>query len=146
MRYAIIVGCTVKAIDLREIFFCYKNKQYSAVIALAYSTAEGIVLEVFDQGFWGGYKESTKKTNFDTLQERQLSGVLNLFKKRFNNRGEINRHINKNSEAPQDSNNRHLVLHGQSFKYGTKMNAIKAILLLDFICELVYRERHLKDK
>lgn len=131
---------------LREIFFCYKHKQYSAVIALAYSTAEGIVHDVFGQGFWGGYREKTRKTHMNRLSEKQkVTGVLNLFKKRLNHRGEVNGPADESLHISVDSNNRHFVLHGQAYKYGTKKNAIKAILLLDFIDELIYWEKHLKD-
>lgn len=38
-----------------EIFFCFRNKKYSSVIALSYSTAEGIVSSNFGQSLWGGF-------------------------------------------------------------------------------------------
>jgi hypothetical protein len=39
------------------------------------------------------------------------------------------------------SYNRHLIMHGHSFNYGCKKNALRAILLLDFICYFIELSR-----
>jgi hypothetical protein len=55
-------------------------------------------------------------------------------------RNEISRYVKdeiKNRTFKLDSFNRHLVLHGHSIHYGTQKNAIRAILLLDFVCALM---------
>jgi hypothetical protein len=125
-----------------EIFFCYENRKYSSVITLAYSTAEGVVSSNFGQGLWGGFDKKTQKNLFEKLRDNnQLTGVMNLFYKRFSHRGEINRDSKEFKVVDTSSNNRHLVLHGHSYNYGNKKNAVKAILLLDFINELVFWEK-----
>jgi hypothetical protein len=35
--------------------------------------------------------------------------------------------------------NRHAVLHGQSVDYGTEANGLRAVVLLDFVCELIWQ-------
>ena len=52
---------------------------------------------------------------------------------------DIKNEMTKNSDQVTDKNssfNRHVVIHGNSKIYGTKINAIRSILLLDFISEL----------
>lgn len=66
---------------------------------------------------------------------------MNLFYKRFSYKGEINGNSKDYIVPDRSSNNRHLVLHGHSYNYGNKKNAIKAILLLDFMNELVFWEK-----
>jgi hypothetical protein len=124
---------------LTEVFQCYSSKRYSAVIALAYSTAEGLVYETFGQNFWGGYDKKLDRTLFEKLRdEQQIDGMLRMHYKRLSYRGVINENSERIASQIHTSNNRHLVLHGRSYKYGSKKNAIKAILLLDFVSELVY--------
>ena len=114
---------------------------FSAVINLCYSLADGIIYTYFNQAFWG-FDNKKKKSRFESLRdEHNILGILKSIDKRLGYRGEINRDtIQDIREGDIDimSNNRHLVLHGHSYLYGTKKNAVKAILLLDFINELVF--------
>lgn len=134
-----------RSILLNEVFKCYESECFSAVVTLAYSTAEGIVNETFGQKFWGGYDRKTKHILFEKLRdEHGIKGFLRMHYKRLSFRGIINQDSEKIKESVDSSNNRHLVLHGQSYKYGNRKNAIKAILLLDFISELAYFQWHNK--
>jgi hypothetical protein len=131
---------------LCEIFKCFDSKCYSSVIVLAYSTAEGLVHEAFGQKFWGGHDQKANRIHFEKLRDEQgVKGVLRMHYKRLSFRGTINAESKKITMNVDTSNNRHLVLHGQSYKYGSKKNAIKAILLLDFISELAYLRKNNMD-
>ncbi len=129
---------------INEIFFCFNEKQYSAVINLVYSTVEGIIYNHFNQALWG-YDNKNKKSRFESLRDKyNIKGISNSIHKRLSDRGEINRDVKQdilNRNVDIKSNNRHLVLHGQSYLYGTKGNAIKAILLFDFVNELIFWEK-----
>ena len=46
-------------------------------------------------------------------------------------------------ERPEDFNelNRHMVLHGESLDYGTKINSLKAISLINYVAHVLTLEK-----
>ena len=64
----------------------------------------------------------------------QLPDFYDILSKQLDYRRKINGKFD--SIPPMEvtsTNNRHYVMHGDSYRYGTKKNAIKAILLLEFV-------------
>ena len=121
--------------EIREAF----NKElYSAVISLAYTQIDGISNDTWGFGFF----------DKDRNQDYQLKSYLNLQSGTIGiNTGiaeqlgitsnEIIVHsgseLFNNDEYKKNSYNRHLVIHGHSVGYGTRINAIRAIYLLDLL-------------
>ncbi|PQJ12808.1 hypothetical protein CJD36_003425 [Flavipsychrobacter stenotrophus] len=60
--------------------------------------------------------------------------VSNALQLHYGNRNDYEL-FRKNIANPQEFN-RHAILHGESFQFGTERNAIKAILLFDFVREI----------
>jgi len=67
------------------------------------------------------------------------TGLLNSISSQFlKKRNELTRHYDKKDLSfSKNSYNRHLVIHGHSIDYGTKINAVRALLLLDFTIYLL---------
>ncbi len=124
---------------IEEIFKLYKQRCYHGVVSLSYSQTDGICKEKFKIPFWGGFKNTDKKTNsqrlIEELPQEYFIGFNNL---RLNHRGEMNLKSEEifESNTISKTNNRHHVLHGSSYMYGTKINAVKSILLMDYISSL----------
>lgn len=121
-----------------EIQKLYDAGFYRAVIALCYTQADGISNDIFGVGFF----------DKDRKNQYMLRSYLELKKKEFNHSigiisqleiptNEITAYSQSEDlqqEAKMKSSfNRHLVLHGHSIDYGTKLNAIRAICILDFL-------------
>jgi hypothetical protein len=122
---------------IEELFLSYKNQHFHSVVLLSYSLTDGISKEKFKLKFWG-YNNDKDLTNSVIISESiESESVLNLVQRSLNNRGELTlmgKDIPK--EKKKSSYNRHSVVHGESYLYGTKTNAIKSIFLLDFISSL----------
>lgn len=122
---------------INELFTAYENKLFHSVVILSYSLTDGIIKEKFGLNFWG-YDNNKNLTYSSRISELiDSESVFNLVKKRLNVRGESNlqdKLINEKEKIY--SNNRHCVIHGDSYLYGTKVNAVKSIFLLDFISSL----------
>lgn len=118
----------------------YKHQLYSSVVILAYSIADGITNETLGFGFFDTKegKGSDERTLKVKLHIDKDSGLLNsIASHALTKRNEINRYYDvKNHPIPIDSYNRHLVIHGHSYNYGSRINAVRAILMLDFVIYL----------
>lgn len=126
---------------LNEIKSCYENQFYSAVINLSYSQVDGMCNETLGYGFFD--KDKKSKT------DKKILKIYNEFSKIDYRLAQIikeqlgykKNEITIYSDEFKDENpdivfksiNRHLILHGHSYTYGNKINAMRAILLIDFI-------------
>ncbi len=122
----------------------FKHQLYSSVIILSYSVTDGITNEILGFGFFDPDKKNKFQGEFNlkikgSIDEQQ--GLLNSISSQFlKKRNELTRHYKLSKDViPQNSYNRHLVIHGHSFEYGNKINAVRALLLLDFTISLLER-------
>lgn len=134
-----------KIID--EIEALFKSNYFHAVILLSYSQVDGICHEKLGHGFFDYDKNSQKPrvSKIDPINKiaKKLAGQLR------EPRNEITRYIGKDLETGNfsgDSFNRHLVMHGHTYKFGSKLNAIRSILFLDFVCFLFRDGIEMEDK
>jgi hypothetical protein len=125
-----------------EIHKMYDLQLYYGIIALCYSQADGISNETWGIGF---FDTEEKKLNYE-LKIKKLNTSKKQFSKAIINqisqpKNELNRYSKdakyQIKENKENSINRHLVIHGHSKFHGNRKNAIRAILLLEFICDLV---------
>jgi len=122
---------------IKELFTAYENKLFHCVVTLSYSLTDGITKEKFGLNFWG-YDKEKEITHTSKISELiDSESVLNLVRKRLKVRGESNLQDKYIEEKEKIfSNNRNCVMHGNSYLYGTHVNAVKSIFLLEFISSL----------
>jgi hypothetical protein len=126
---------------LTEIEQCYKRKLYSSVVTLCYTQVDGICNEKLNYGFF----DTDNKTHDLKIQSLELKPNLStkIASQVKEPKNEFSRYVRKDIQDRTfelNSFNRHLVLHGHSIYYGTEKNAIRAILLLDFVCALLIED------
>lgn len=128
----------------KELLVLYESKYYHGLITLAYSQADGICND-----FWGhslywipnkgelGDKNSNVKLheNLDGKFDGFLDATIQQLGIPYN---EITVKTRGNPDFDdklllEKTFNRHKVMHGQSLFYGSKMNAIRSIFLLDYL-------------
>lgn len=124
---------------IKELFTLYKNKHYFSLINLAYSLVEGISIKKFNTKFWGWEGDNqTGKLRTEKIKSKvEDDTIFNFIEKRLKHRGIMNASIDQiPNESIPNSNNRHCIAHGESYLYGNKPNAVKSILLVEFISSL----------
>lgn len=137
IRDRIISNHIERSSIIMELFKSYNSKNYYSVVLISYSIIDGISKKKFGINFWGFNNELNSPNSRELLSLVEPDSLFNIIEKRLKNRGEIskqNKHIPK-IEKPY-SNNRHCVIHGESYLYGNKTNAVKSILMIDFITSL----------
>lgn len=137
IRDRIILNHKERNSILVELFDSYNRKHYYSVVLLSYSLIDGLSKKKFGINFWG-YNNDLKETKSSLISDLIVQDSLfNIIQKRLKNRGEISiRDIHIPDDKIQFSNNRNCVIHGDSYLYGNKVNAIKSILMVDFISSL----------
>jgi len=130
----------------KELGKLYKTKNYHALIALAYAQADGMCNEKWKVAFFDREKIekvhqlklikklSTTENSVSSMISNQLDICYNEITM-WSESSEL-----KDKQRRQSSFNRHLVIHGHSFNFGTKMNALRSFYLLDFINYLSLEE------
>jgi hypothetical protein len=120
-----------------ELFESYNRKHYYSVVLLSYSLIDGISKKNFGINFWGFNKDLKMSYSSEIISLVEPDSLFNFIENRLKNRGEI---AKQNKDIPGNeksfSNNRHCVIHGDSYLFGNKTNAVKSILMIDFISSL----------
>ncbi|MEZ9266204.1 hypothetical protein AB4508_09050 [Vibrio splendidus] len=140
----------------QEIQCCYEHELYHSVIHLCFSQADGMFHEKFGtslyQKSFSKAKESFGTSMCDALDHDSLSIHFkdgSVFKRMYNevyleyfnkSTSDLYKNTNKIVERSILLPNRHGVMHGVHFEYGTKINSYKAISFLQFILLAVYGE------
>ncbi len=137
---------------LSEISKAYELGLFSSVIALSYSIADGICNEIWGFGF---FDKNKKKDNIHSLKlYLNLADVdFGLSNSFIDQLGITDNEIIMYSKDPsllvekniRCSYNRHLVMHGQSTDYGNQVNALRSILLLEFLNYFVNEKRKIDE-
>lgn len=121
-----------------EIHRLFTGGFYRAVVTMCYTQADGISNDIFQVGFFDKDKNEGYKLNtYLKLRTMEFNHSIGIIRQLDIPTNEIT--ANSKSEYLQEENkkkssfNRHLILHGHSTEYGTKLNAIRAICVLDFL-------------
>jgi len=132
---------------LQEILDCYKNKLYFTTINLSYSQTDGICKELWGFGFFDKTEKPEYKLKTHIEFKNYQDGLATIISEQLSTKSnEVTMHSDtfKNNfpDKIKSSFNRHLVQHGHSVNYGNQTNAIRAILLIDFLMYF----KNVKDK
>lgn len=130
-----------------EISKTYKLELYSSCITLCYSQTDGICKEIWDIGFFDKEKKGTWELKLKSVLNKSDYGISNIFIEQLGiSKNEITMYSEdkyfNNLEKQKNTFNRHRVIHGHSINFGNKINALRAILLLDFINSFVEEFRN----
>lgn len=124
-----------------EIFVLHQEGRYIACVPLALAQIDGICKDYYGIGFFASEpldKENKKSKMVQklnkTLDDYSFSALLSKQLK-FDNKNKLQ--LIKARNKNFDQLNRHNIMHGESYEYGTEINSVKAILLLDFLRDLI---------
>ena len=121
-----------------EIHRLYMNGFFRSVVTMCYTQADGISNDIFQVGFFDKDRnEEYKLKSYLKLRQMEFNYSPGIIKQLDIPTNEITANSQsghlQETETKARSFNRHLVLHGHSLEYGTQLNAIRAICLLDFL-------------
>jgi hypothetical protein len=108
---------------------------YYSFINMCYSQTDGICKDKWAVGFFDKDNNDTNFLNIRRKLKFQPNSISQLVSFQLNlERNEINKHESKFTPAEKRTTyNRHMVIHGRSYNYGNKKNAIRALLALEFV-------------
>jgi hypothetical protein len=137
IRDRIITNHKERSDIIIELFESYKRKHFYSVVLISYSLIDGLSKKKFGINFWG-YNNNLKETKSSLISNLvEPDSLFNIIQRRLKNRGEISiQDIHIPDDKIPFSNNRNCVIHGDSYLFGNKVNAIKSILMIDFISSL----------
>jgi hypothetical protein len=128
---------------LNDAFEAHNNGKFNLSIPIFLSQSDGICAEITNFPLYGtrnGFPHTKKY--IDNLQCNSfMSAILEPFKT------DIVLPINANqfkrkSLTIDDYLNRHTILHGEDCDYGTEINSLKAISLINFVASVLVRQAH----
>ena len=134
----LVISFPERAHLFNEIQLLYKKEYYHSLITMCYSQADGISNNIFGIGF---FDTENKEKQFSLKLSNNLKfdddSLIAIISKQLNlPKNEITRSTKDGSFTKEEkicSFNRHFIMHGHSYNYGNKKNAIRAILLLEFV-------------
>lgn len=125
---------------IREIFQLYQANCFSGMVTLVLSQVDGLMKEITkgNEGFYASTPDEAKKVIPNRLKHLDHEIGINYFSELhlldIGNRNDYM--LFQKDIADMTAFNRHSILHGESYQFGTKLNALKSILLLVFIGDL----------
>ena len=114
----------------KELFSQFSNHNYYSFIPLCLSQVNGISKKETGYDFF-----STSNHEQNIGKPDEVDSLFELIKDQIRT-GDRNNLELLQKDYIGDGLNRHAIIHGESINYGTEQNAIKALLLLDFVTEL----------
>jgi hypothetical protein len=142
---------------LRHIVELHKGRDYIACIPLALAQADGMCKDSFFEKVRGQKRPlgffKAEPTVSQQKPQSLAKGIrveeTSVFSFLTNQLAALDRDLHPLLEANTKNLsdlNRNAILHGESVDYGSRVNSIKAILLLDFIADLVIANRYLTSE
>jgi hypothetical protein len=129
-----------------EMLALYNSKHYYSLITLAYAQADGICKDIWGKfGFFDKDKDkdnSYKMKLYLKLSEKDLPVISSILVEQMSvTSNELTIYSKAalfgDSDVEKRTFNRHKIVHGHSINYGTKVNAIRAMYLLDYLTYLI---------
>jgi hypothetical protein len=118
----------------------YLEGRYNLVVPVILAQIEGIIADGFShQGKMGGKNLNLYINNLISNDVSNFSGKFELMAKNFINNVILVQFIH--GQETQPSLSRHAILHGADTEYGTQINALKALLLFNFIQEMISEKK-----
>ena len=130
---------------IRSVFKAHKEGMYELSVLGAFSQADGVCHEKLGENFFlrnrnDGKPKTAKASKVkDTLENQE--DIMAWFMVLLATGLPIHKSAKERIGKPDiESPNRHAIMHGECLDYGTKINSLKAISLLNYVCQMVEPE------
>ena len=125
---------------IKEAFENHRQERYCSAITLLLTQVDGICCDEFEKLFFYNDRDARKNSIYKPEVEVEL-------RKRADSLTELYLEVLKTSTGINDLSknvckypvrlNRHEILHGMDYEYGTKLNSLKIISFISFINDIV---------
>ncbi len=139
---SILIKCKKQFPDRNELWdemkLLFDSELYFGLVTLAYSQADGICNDTWNQSFYQMSRTEGKLKLKDVIGNK-YDGFFDATIQQLGIPSNELTVKTRNNEAFDDEKfvrktyNRHKVLHGQSIHFGNKINAIRSLYLLDYL-------------
>jgi len=122
----------LRAAIVKSAFKAHKVGEYNLSIPVLLAQIDGICKEITNQGLFTKRGEPKRPQIATYIDELNTSALEAALLSPLAEVKPINAHEN-NLGVEFTGLNRHMIIHGQSITYGTRMNSFKAISLLNYV-------------
>lgn len=128
---------------IKEAFDNHRNKRYYSSIVLFLTLIDGLCYDETKKLYFKNNGKLQRSKIYKPAVEEEISKkekfIIQGFEIPMNQSTGINEHTDNINKFPVRLN-RHEILHGMDYKYGTKINSLKVISLLNYINDIVRYE------
>lgn len=116
---------------IRAAFNAHRRKEYDLSIPVLLAQTDGICKEVTERYFFKEHKGKPQTAIYvkQFASDSYLAALLSPLSERL----PIGKYVRKRQGKWSSKLNRHKVLHGTSLDYGTRINGLKAISLINYV-------------
>lgn len=129
---------------VRSVFKAHKEGMYELSVLGAFSQADGICHEQLGESFFlreEGKPKTAKASKVKDALENQ-EDIMAWFMVLLAAGLPIHKSANQRIGKPDiEGPNRHAIMHGECLDYGTKVNSLKAISLLNYVCQMTEEQQ-----
>ena len=123
---------------IRSAFTAHRNGDYDLSIPVFLSQADGICYEIIGIQLYSRAKGKPKTIKF--VDQFSADSFMNALLEPFRTPLPISASKKDRIDA-EEAFNRHAILHGESCDYGSEINSLKAISLLNYISQVLAKAR-----
>lgn len=123
---------------IKSAFFAHKIKEYNLSIPVFLAQADGICCDSTGYQLYSKIKKIPKTSQFveQFTTDSFIASILEPLRVPM----PISANPNERNQK-EITFNRHQILHGEVFDYGTEINSYKAISLLNYLCSILPRSK-----
>lgn len=132
---------------LKEAFWAHENKKFYLSVPVFLAQADGICQELTQFKLFGAKKiEKNVYKPYTEKWANQLSTdfITGILIEPLKHKGGLNKH--RKEPKVDGLVTRHQVLHGESYDYGKEIHSYRALSLLYFVSEIVYKAKEKLSK
>jgi hypothetical protein len=117
-------------------FKAHKRKEYELSVPIFLIQSDGICLDILKENLFSRNRKNGKPKTESMVRNLETSSLMNAFLEPLRNPNIYN--SRKREIFYSDILNRNKILHGETVNYGTKINSLKTISLLNYLITDVY--------
>jgi len=121
---------------LDDILKGYKEKKYRLIIPCIFTQIDGICNDFTKNAFFIKERKNNHLPKITPLIEAETEGFLKFYISPLQNQTPIMVHEKYLGDFPCKFN-RHQIIHGSSFSYGSQINSLKAISFLKYLSDIL---------
>jgi hypothetical protein len=126
---------------IRAAFNAHRREEYELSIPVLLTQTDGICKEVINEYLFSNQRNNNKPRTAIYVDGLELGSFVWAISSPLAQQLPIGASFNPENKEEFGELNRHMILHGESLEYGTKINSLKAISLINYVADILPFEK-----